>query len=151
MSKQEFLDTLRRSISGMNDYTFVNETMEYYEEYIERQIRMGKSEAEVMEELGDPRLIAKSIVASKDSVEEQSVDGSTYGFSDADTMNNTKVFQTKSGKVVKLPVWLTKVLTVVAIVAVVVVVCDIAKFLLPIAIVAMAAVFVYRFIRDNLM
>ena len=67
MSKQEFLDQLRRNISSMNDYVVVNDTMAYYEDYIESQIRMGKSEQEVMAMLGDPRLIAKSILATQDA------------------------------------------------------------------------------------
>ena len=37
MSKQEFLDQLRRSISSINDYEFVNETVAYYEGYIENE------------------------------------------------------------------------------------------------------------------
>ena len=70
MSKQEFIEGLRRSISSINDYTFVNDTISYYENYIESQIRMGRTEMEVMEELGDPRLIAKSIKATHVSEEE---------------------------------------------------------------------------------
>ena len=42
MSKQEFTDGLRRSLSTIQDYTYVNDTISYYENYIEAQIRMGK-------------------------------------------------------------------------------------------------------------
>ena len=60
MNKKEFIDGLRRSLSSINDYSFVNDTISYYENYIDSQMRMGKSEQEVMEELGDPRLIASA-------------------------------------------------------------------------------------------
>ena len=62
MNKQEFIEQLRRNLSSINDYTFVNDTISYYENYIESQIRMGKSEEEVMEELGDPVMIAHTII-----------------------------------------------------------------------------------------
>ena len=51
MSKQEFTDGLRRSLSTIQDYTYVNDTISYYENYIEAQIRMGKTEEEVMQNL----------------------------------------------------------------------------------------------------
>ena len=53
MNKIEFVEQLRRSLSGIEDYTFVNDTIAYYENYIESQIRMGKSEEQVMQELGE--------------------------------------------------------------------------------------------------
>ncbi len=40
----------------------LNENMRYYEEYIHSQVRSGKTEQEVLNELGDPRLIAKTII-----------------------------------------------------------------------------------------
>ena len=63
MNKLQFVELMRRSLSSIDDYTFVNDTVAYYENYIETQMRTGKSEEQVMQELGDPRLIAKSILA----------------------------------------------------------------------------------------
>lgn len=64
MTKQEFIDRLRAALNGNVSPAQVTENVKYYEEYINTQIRMGKSEAEVLEGLGDPRLIAKSIGAA---------------------------------------------------------------------------------------
>lgn len=65
MSKQEFVDRLRSSLSGKLSPALVEENARYYEEYINTQIRLGEQEEKVLEALGDPRLIARSIVAAE--------------------------------------------------------------------------------------
>lgn len=65
MTKHQFLDTLRTSLNGKVAQEFLAENMGYYEEYINTEIRMGKSEEEVLNALGDPRLIARTIVETK--------------------------------------------------------------------------------------
>ena len=77
MEKMEFLNVLRIHIQGVDDIAFVNDTMNYYENYIETEIRKGKSEEEVINKLGDPRLIAKSILASR------SVESETEGYNES--------------------------------------------------------------------
>ena len=62
MEKQEFLDKMRLALVGKVSGDTVTETLRYYEEYINTQVRLGNSIDEVMEKLGDPRLIAKTIV-----------------------------------------------------------------------------------------
>ena len=62
MSKQEFLDGLRRSLSGGLEAQEINDHIRYYSDYIDSQIRMGTPEEEVMASLGEPRLIAKTLL-----------------------------------------------------------------------------------------
>lgn len=62
MTKQEFLDTLRRTLSGRIPSGEINDHIHYYQNYIDGQIRQGKTEQEVMEQLGDPHILAKTIV-----------------------------------------------------------------------------------------
>lgn len=40
----------------------VEDNVRYYQNYISQEIASGKSEKEVLEELGDPRLIARTII-----------------------------------------------------------------------------------------
>lgn len=65
MTKQEFLDSLRAALSGRVSTRAVAENISFYEDYINTQVRMGKSEAQVIEELGDPRLLAKTITEAE--------------------------------------------------------------------------------------
>ena len=102
MTKKQFLEELKTSLEEMVSPMVVQQNMNYYENYISEQIRNGKSEQDVLKELGNPRLIAKSIIdaASQDDdhvqteyyEEEQETDpedmfgGNTHIF----TMNSTK-------------------------------------------------------------
>lgn len=65
MSKQEFVDRLRVSLSGKISPASVEDNARYYEDYINTHIRLGEPEEDVLEGLGDPRLIARSIVAAE--------------------------------------------------------------------------------------
>lgn len=65
MTKQEFLDKLRAALSGRVSTRAVAENISFYEDYINTQVRMGKSETQVIEELGDPRLLARSIAEAE--------------------------------------------------------------------------------------
>ena len=64
MSKQEFLDKLRAALSGNVPAKLVEENVAYYSDYINAQIRVGRSEESVLQSLGEPRLIAKSIITA---------------------------------------------------------------------------------------
>ena len=64
MNRQEFLDKLRLALSGQIEASRVEENIAYYREYISAQIRMGQPEEAVLGNLGDPRLIAKSIISA---------------------------------------------------------------------------------------
>lgn len=60
MNKEDFLVTLREHLSGeLPDYE-IESNIRYYEEYI--SATDGKQEEEKLNELGDPRLIAKTII-----------------------------------------------------------------------------------------
>ena len=60
MDKQEFLRSLRESLSGELPEQEVSNSIRYYEEYLVDEA--GKSLADKIKELGEPRLIAKTIV-----------------------------------------------------------------------------------------
>lgn len=65
MEKNEFLEKLRLSLNGKIAPETVNSTLDYYDEYISSEMQEGRTEAEVMEALGDPRLIARTIAETK--------------------------------------------------------------------------------------
>lgn len=120
MDKQSFIEQLRRSLSSISDYTFVNDTIAYYENYIDCQIRAGKTEEEVMRELGDPRLIAKSIIASCSEGEETQTTKSRY-FDEEEQNQKKRGFGSRNtrfffnGHTMNMPGWLIKLLVIVII------------------------------------
>ena len=61
MTKNEFLEGLRRALFSTGSNELINENINYYSSYIDEEIRKGRSEEEVVGELGDPRLLARSI------------------------------------------------------------------------------------------
>lgn len=79
MTKQEFLDRLRRCLHGKVSPGQVVENLQFYEDYINTEVRKGASEAEVMARLGDPRLLARTIVETQGGQFTESAGGSRYG------------------------------------------------------------------------
>lgn len=61
MTKQEFMTELQRALNGRMGSAKAAPHVAYYQEYIEIEMRKGRAEEEVLEELGSPRLLAKSI------------------------------------------------------------------------------------------
>lgn len=62
MTKREFIRILEESLRGEVDRKVVLENVAYYETYIDQQISQGYTEEEVLEQLGSPNLIAKTII-----------------------------------------------------------------------------------------
>ena len=62
MDRTEFIERLQRALAGGVNSSRVAENVQYYREYIDMEIRKGRSEEEVLGSLGDPRLLAKSII-----------------------------------------------------------------------------------------
>lgn len=67
MTKKEFLQELRIALQGQVPQAQVNEHLQYYDNYIMEESRKGKTEEQVIESLGSPRLIAKTIHQTSDS------------------------------------------------------------------------------------
>ena len=149
MNKLQFVEQMRRSLSSIDDYTYVNDTIAYYENYIESQIRMGKSEEQVMQELGDPRLIAKSIVASH-MTEDESQDNHAY-------QNREKRFAEQStptvlnlnGKIINLPSWLLKILSVLAAGVILLLLFTVLRILSPFLMIGFVGYMIYRLITGK--
>lgn len=83
MSKEEFLRILRIKISGSMAPQEVESQIDYYSAYIDGEIMKGKTEAEVIEELGDPTLIAKTLTAAMKRSSEEIVGEENYNNSNA--------------------------------------------------------------------
>lgn len=62
MTKQEFLSGLEERLLEEGADVLVPENLSYYSSYIEEEKSKGRTEEDVLEELGNPALIARSIL-----------------------------------------------------------------------------------------
>lgn len=69
MSRREFLEILRGQLAGQMAQGKAAAHVRYYEDYIQSQVRSGRNEADVLAELGDPRLIARTLIDTDDGTE----------------------------------------------------------------------------------
>lgn len=84
MNREEFLKVLKDSLTMSLEKDAIDVQLDYYDKYISDEIKKGRSEKEVIEELGDPRLIAKTIKTvnqSNDAIESNNYQnsGNSYG------------------------------------------------------------------------
>lgn len=70
MSKQEFLSGLEQALQGEVSAGVIRENLNYYSQYISEEIGKGMSEREVLDAIGDPRLIARTIIDSTVGIED---------------------------------------------------------------------------------
>ena len=75
MTKNEFLSTLRLALTGKLSQADVESHIDYYNAYIDGEVFSGKTEEQVTEELGNPRMIAKNLVASANRAMEKGGNG----------------------------------------------------------------------------
>ena len=62
MTKQEFLDALRMRLAGELSPEEVRAQLAYYNGYFDGELGRGRAEEEILRELGDPVLIAHTIL-----------------------------------------------------------------------------------------
>lgn len=67
MNKSEFLDALKNKLQEELSEPQVNDHLCYYEQYILQEIQSGKSEDDVIASLGDPLLLARTILETPQS------------------------------------------------------------------------------------
>ncbi len=80
MTKAEFIRGLQNALAEAPDALII-ENVNYYSSYIDGELRKGRSEAEVMDELGEPQWIAKSILDAHMGSGQASWQGGTYDYS----------------------------------------------------------------------
>ena len=151
MDKQEFVMKLRRNLSGIDDYEYVNDTVNYYENYIEAEVRKGETEEAVLRMLGDPGLIAKSIKASRSEIT------STAGTETSESTRQSG-FEGKGDwkfrfiqKIMSMPPWALRVGGLAVGILLISILAILIQWLFPVLVVGGIAYIFYKFVRDNFM
>ncbi|MCI9176692.1 MAG: DUF1700 domain-containing protein [Lachnospiraceae bacterium] len=138
MTKKEFLHELQIALQGEMDQAAVNENLRFYDNYIMEESRKGKSEAEVTAQLGNPRLIAKTLIDTSDKPgafgkqyysENYSSKGEDRGFR-AD-YSEQDGWDVRLGGF-KLNSWYGKLLLILIAILLIVIIANVVAFLLPV-------------------
>lgn len=141
------MDRLQRSLAGGVSSSQVAENMRYYQDYIDTEIRKGRSENDVLSGLGDPRLLAKSIIEANKRA--GYIEGTNQNY-DEETKEDAGIQGSgPSGGIVRVPGWLIILFVVVIVLLIIGVVFSVISFLAPIIIPVLIVVLLYNFIRNR--
>ena len=149
MDRREFIDKLQRALAGGLGSSLVAENVRYYEEYIDSEIRKGKSEAEVLNALGDPRLLAKSIIEANKRAGESY--GSNLGFDEevSDDGERKGNRNATGGRMIMLPGWLIMLIVTVVVIVVIGVVTSLLAVFAPVIIAVLLVLLVIKIFQSK--
>ena len=133
MTKQEFLEELKNALSGEVPAEVLMDSYRYYANYIEEELKNGRREEEILEELGKPSLIARSIIAAQAGERVADVeymeDGTTRKVRRKDTAGKQeKTTRIRKEFVFDFDSWYARVLYIAVIILVLIIVLSLLKF-----------------------
>ena len=142
MTKAEFLDRLKVALNGKISASLLGENMTYYSEYIDSQIYLGKSEQEVTAMLGDPRLIARTIVQTN------GINVETENYEDSHSNGEYYSEPDHEVRVRTVPSWVWAVVMILIVVCIIGFVFSLISFLLPLVFPVLIVLFFVKLFRD---
>ena len=96
MTREEFLQGLKEALDGNMDASAIQENLNYYNEYINEEVRKGKTEQQVVDTLGDSWAIAQTLLeADENGADGGAAAGSSYG----------TYMKEEEGRVFEIPWW----------------------------------------------
>ena len=67
MNREEFLKRLDEALQGKVSANVISENIDYYDTFILQEVRKGKRETDVIAGLGNPRILAQTIIDTADN------------------------------------------------------------------------------------
>lgn len=149
MNRVEFIEKLQRALAGGLNSNQVMDHVRYYREYIDTEMRKGRSEADVLAGLGDPRLLAKSIIEANKQAGAGEGTNRTYDEEMTGT-DNTYRHDAYNGRTFHIPGWLILLIVTVAVILVIGIAFSLISLFAPIIIpVLIVILLVWVFKRDQ--
>ena len=137
MNKKEFLDTLYNQLSGQMSEGTIASYVQYYRNYIEEEQRKGRTESEILAELGDPHLITRTLLDTESAGSGAPQSGNPYSDS-----RQRKVRQHSFH--LDLTTWYGKLTVILIALIVIILLCTVLSVLIPIMIIAGVLMYVFR-------
>lgn len=169
MKRDEFLAGFHDALIGKVPDSVIQDNLNYYRNYINSQISSGRSEEEVLNMLGDPRLLAKTVEESSKYAGDSNGYSRSAGFDGAegyysgnggfgnfsgfgrDEYDNNIYSQDDTGrhpKTVQFQGWLVVAIIAVILILILMLVFKVAVALAPVILVGLCVTIVARGIRD---
>lgn len=148
MDRTEFIERLQRALAGGVNSSRVAENVQYYREYIDVEIRKGRSEKEVLESLGDPRLLAKSIIEANKRAGISEGTNRTY---DEETGEDRygELKKAAKEKIVRVPGWLIALIVGVIFLLIIGLAFSMISFLAPIIIPVLIVILAVNYFKGR--
>lgn len=147
MKKQEFLDRLYDALCESMSKEEAQKHIRYYKEYIEEKVKEGRKEKEVIEELDNPRLIAKNLAeAGNEAFKYSDNVGGDTNANDDFRMKYSRKEHIYSIGILLLIIMVIAVIIGAAVGTVVYIVKFIVRFIVPIAIIV-GIYWIYKIIK----
>ncbi len=156
MRQEEFLNMFQEVLTGKVSDGIIQENITYYRGYIDREIRNGRTEEEVLQSLGDPRLLAKTIEEShKFANGDGGYESEQSGWSFQGNRNSQSVSgsgknaETGLKKTLNIQGILGLIVVAVIVLAVISLIFSVISYFAPVIIIGVVGVFVYRAITGD--
>lgn len=144
MNRREFLSQLKSALENKLSVEEIKKNIDYYDAYIDDEIRKGQTEEDVIASLGDPWAIAKTLLISSE------IGGKEY-YSYSEEVSQT-VGKDNTKKLTQNGEW-NKILAIIAIVVIGLVVLSVVfgllAFVIRFAVPILIIIFVIRFLRKK--
>lgn len=145
MYRNKFLSSLREVLEGNMSEQAVKENLQYYKTYIEDEVKKGRTEKEVVEELGDPWIIAKTLIESP---------GGEQTYEEAEEDNVSRYEDRRQNvHILGLDTWWKKAALILAIVGIIfgigTLLVGVVRIVLPILIPFLAIMFLIKFFHKK--
>lgn len=161
MGRQEFIDRLKAALNGSLASSTVAEHVVYYDEYIRAEMQKGKSEEAVLASLGDPRLIARTIIQTN-TIEDDRHKGGYQGGSGRDYdqegyqggygrgsfKQDGRQEQGQVSRQFQIPGWVWIVAMALLFMVIISVIMSVLSFLAPVLIPVVVIIFLVKLFRD---
>lgn len=140
------MEKLRIALSGKVNSEVVADNTRYYEDYINTEIRKGKSEEEVLGMLGDPRLIARTIAETNPLP--AGVKNGSYADEEQGGSRGEQPHMSSAFKFSGLPLWVWLALGIAVAVLVISAILSVLSLVLPILLPVLVILFLIKLFRD---
>lgn len=151
MNRQEFIQKLREALENDLSGRIVQDNLNYYCQYIADEIKKGRAEQEVVDELGDPWMIARTIIDTQ-TVQQGSEASGDYT-SQEQSYDRPDPFKKEGFHIFGLDTWWKKLLVIVAVVAIICIVFSIITGIIslvaPVAVPILLIVIVVQIVKKR--